>query len=180
VCTIIKTSENEVNPTNTENFSNTAAADVRKKSVSSCEDELLSEEHLSSSRCNDQKEKVASKRKVRSHTIQERKAKRPEVPFAESELADLSAFIAAFTDTDFELANLRYYHEKVANWRKDGEPPRRRDWKATAKTFMLNDVERNALVLAPGSQRGTSDANPSSSSTGTGAYAAEYISQRYS
>jgi len=176
VSTIIKTSENEANSTNAENFSNTATADARKKTGSSCEDELLSEEHLSN-RCNDQKEKVAPKRKTRSHTTQERKAKRPEVPFAESELADLSAFIAAFTGTDFELANLRYYHEKVANWRKDGEPPRRRDWKATAKTFMLNDVERNALVLAPGSQRGTS--GPSPYCTGPSDHPAEYVSQRY-
>jgi hypothetical protein len=177
VSPIIKTSENEVNETNTQNFSNTAVADARKKAVSSCEDELLSEEPLDSERGNDQKEKVAPKRKTRSHTTQERKAKRPEVPFAESELADLSAFIAAFTSTDFELANLRYYHEKVANWRKDGEPPRRRDWKATAKTFMLNDVERNALVLAPGSQRGTSGTPPYC--TGPSDHSAEYVSQRY-
>ncbi|MGI4823583.1 MAG: hypothetical protein ACRYFV_20410 [Janthinobacterium lividum] len=178
VSTIIKTSENEANEVNTENFSNTATADARKKTVSSCEDELLSEESIPSNRCNADKEKVASKRKIRSHTTQERKVKRPEVPFAESEFADLSAFIAAFTGTDFELANLRYYHEKVANWRKDGEPPRRRDWKATAKTFMLNDVERNALVLAPGSQRSTSGTPPHC--TGPSDQTAEYVSQRYS
>lgn len=75
---------------------------------------------------------------------------RPEVPFAESELATPEAFAAAFAGTDYALADLRYYHALVANWRKDGEPPRRRDWKATATKFMLNDAADNRLKLAPG------------------------------
>ena len=78
---------------------------------------------------------------------------RPEVPFAESELAAPEAFAAAFEGTDYALADLRYYHALVANWRKDGEPPHRRDWQATATKFMLNDAADNRLKLAPGTQR---------------------------
>ncbi|SDY68016.1 hypothetical protein [Hymenobacter psychrophilus] len=74
---------------------------------------------------------------------------RPEVPFAESALASYENFAAAFAGTDYELADLRFYHAQVANWRKNGEPPRRRDWKATATQFMLNDAHDNRLKLAP-------------------------------
>ena len=175
---INKTFENRAT---SQNFSNPTTAGLKKKEGLSFGDEWLSEEQLDLEKCNDLKEKVAPKRKVRVRTAaQDRPVRRPEVPFSESDLADLDSFIAAFAGTDFELANLRYYHEKVANWRKNGEPPRRRDWKATTKTFMLNDIERNALVLAPGSQVGSTGANPSSSRTGTGAYSAGYVSHRYS
>jgi hypothetical protein len=84
---------------------------------------------------------------------------RPELPFAESELATPEAFAAAFASTDYALADLRYYHALVGNWRKDGEPPLRRDWKATATKFMLNDAADNRLKLAPGTQRHESGAH---------------------
>ncbi|GGG35422.1 hypothetical protein [Hymenobacter glacieicola] len=76
---------------------------------------------------------------------------RPEIPFAESEYADVEKFIQAFQGTDYALADLRLYHEKVRLWRdrKTGEPPRRRDWLATAQRFMLNDAHDNRLKLAP-------------------------------
>ncbi|UYZ64914.1 hypothetical protein [Hymenobacter weizhouensis] len=76
---------------------------------------------------------------------------RPEITFAESEYADVKKFIQAFEGTDYALADLRLYHEKVRLWRdrKTGEPPRRRDWLATAQRFMLNDAHDNRLKLAP-------------------------------
>ncbi|GAA3959478.1 hypothetical protein [Hymenobacter antarcticus] len=77
---------------------------------------------------------------------------RPEIPFTESDLADLPAFMAAFDGTDYALADLRFYHEKILNWRQKGEVPRRRDWLATSKQFFLNDVAENRLKLAPGVQ----------------------------
>jgi len=78
---------------------------------------------------------------------------RPELPFAESALATPEAFAAAFEGSDYALADLRYYHALVANWRQDGQPPLRRDWQATATKFMLNDAADNRLKLAPGTQR---------------------------
>ena len=89
-------------------------------------------------------EKVARKRKV-PHRPQ-----RPEIPFAESELATLDAFMAAFAGTDYALADLRFYHEKILNWRQKGDVPLRRDWLATCKQFFLNDAADNRLKLAPG------------------------------
>ena len=77
--------------------------------------------------------------------------KLPETTFQESAIYDKKAFTAAFAGTDYELADLNFYHEKVNIWRdkKTGEPPRRADWVATAKRFMLNDAEDNRLKLAP-------------------------------
>jgi hypothetical protein len=97
--------------------------------------------------------------------------RRPEVPFDESDLKTPEDFAAAFVGTDFELADLRYYHALVANWRKDGEPPLRRDWKATATKFMLNDAADNRLKIATNVQRhdgglGSSTGNPGGSTTG--------------
>ena len=92
------------------------------------------------------KAKVARKGKVPT------RPQRPEIPFAESELADLPAFMAAFAGTDYALADLRFYHEKILNWRQKGEVPRRRDWLATSKQFFLNDAAENRLKLAPGVQ----------------------------
>jgi len=92
------------------------------------------------------KAKVARKGKVPT------RPQRPEIPFAETELADLPAFMAAFAGTDYALADLRFYHEKILNWRQKGEVPRRRDWLATSKQFFLNDAADNRLKLTPGNQ----------------------------
>lgn len=84
-----------------------------------------------------------------------RRPQRPEVPFAESELARYENFAAAFADTDYVLTDLRYYHARISAWRQKGEPPRRRDWRATAIQFFLNDAHDNRLKLAPGVQQHT-------------------------
>ncbi|NVO29718.1 hypothetical protein [Hymenobacter lapidiphilus] len=95
----------------------------------------------------------------------------PEVPFAESALARYEDFAAAFAGTDYQLADLRFYHAQVANWRKNGEPPRRRDWKATATQFMLNDAHDNRLKLALGPH--ANDASPGALFARTG-YRSKY------
>ncbi|MGY3091104.1 hypothetical protein ACVWYF_004168 [Hymenobacter sp. UYAg731] len=95
---------------------------------------------------------------------------KPDVPFLESELGTPEAFAAAFAGTDFELANLPYYFQKVAAWRQKGEMPLRKDWKATASQFFLRDVESNSLVLAPGTQRHTAGSDAPHAGTRPGAY----------
>ena len=99
----------------------------------------------------------------------------PDLPFAQSEIAPLDAFRAAFAGTDYELADLPFYHELVASWRdkKTGEAPRRKDWVATAKRFMLNDARDNRLKLAPGVHR------PDSAAGHAGARPTGYRSSRY-
>ncbi|WP_019949637.1 hypothetical protein [Hymenobacter aerophilus] len=86
-----------------------------------------------------------------THKPRAGRRKLPEATFQESAIYDKQAFTAAFQGTDYELADLNFYHEKVNIWRdkKTGEPPRRADWVATAKRFMLNDAEDNRLKLAP-------------------------------
>ena len=99
----------------------------------------------------------------------------PDLPFAQSEIAPLDAFRAAFAGTDYELADLAFYHELVASWRdkKTGEAPRRKDWVATAKRFMLNDARDNRLKLAPGVHR------PNAAAGHAGARPTGYRSSRY-
>jgi hypothetical protein len=68
--------------------------------------------------------------------------------FADSPLADLANFRAAFADDPTgKAANLEHYYERVLNWRdKSGKPPERADWLATTKTFMLNDYREGKLI----------------------------------
>jgi len=122
------------------------------------------------------KVKVAPKRKGPAAPQRQR---RPEVPFSESELAHVDAFVAAFQGTDYELANLRYYHELVGNWRQHGEPPLRRDWLATSKKFMLNDMQDGKLKLATSATHPRGTTNPLTQAE-FGAAVDEYASGRYS
>ena len=102
----------------------------------------------------------------------------PDVPFSQSAIYPMEAFTAAFDGTDYALADLRHYHQLVDTWRdkKTGLPPTRKDWIATAKRFMLNDVNDNRLKPAPNVQRpgtdGTGQSNSGIPSTG-------YRSSRY-
>ncbi|UYZ64902.1 hypothetical protein [Hymenobacter weizhouensis] len=106
------------------------------------------------------KKKVAPKKKgveqaaIRAAAATPRRSqpRLPEVPFDQSELARYEDFAAAFEGTDYALADLRFYHAKISAWRQKGEPPRRRDWRATAIQFFLNDAHDNRLKLAPGVQ----------------------------
>jgi hypothetical protein len=74
-----------------------------------------------------------------------------EIVFAESEYADIEKFRQAFAGTNFEAANLDFYYEAICNWRdkKTGDPPQRKDWLSTARTFMLNDYKEGKLVIQP-------------------------------
>ncbi|UOR06263.1 helix-turn-helix domain-containing protein [Hymenobacter aerilatus] len=98
-------------------------------------------------------EPAPSKPAKKSRLPKAPRTSRPEVPFLESEYADYDTFAAAFVGTDYALANLRYYHEKISAWRQKGEVPRRKDWLATAKQFFLHDISSNSLVLDPSTQR---------------------------
>ena len=77
--------------------------------------------------------------------------------------------------TDYALADLRFYHEKILNWRQKGEVPRRRDWLATSKQFFLNDAAENRLKLAPGVQ----SHQPGATYADTGIPTTGYRSSRY-
>ncbi len=168
-------------------FSRTAAAPEKKRGVESEPDGQHSEAEDSDQAAQTQKEKVAPKRKSAGSPYLpgrgpapegSRGARRPEVLFTDSELAPIEAFIAAFAGTDYELANLRYYHELVANWRQHGEPPRRRDWLATSKKFMLNDMQDGKLKLASSATYPRGSAGPLTQAE-FGAAVDEYANGRY-
>lgn len=73
----------------------------------------------------------------------------PEIPFTDSDLATPEAFALAFEGTTYQQADLNYYFECVLAWRDKvtGKPPLRKDWKATASRFMLNDYKDHKLKL---------------------------------
>jgi len=72
----------------------------------------------------------------------------------------LDRFRAAFAGTDYEIADLDFYYQSVGSW-SASKGVRRKDWVATARTFMLRDVSDNKLRLKPGQ-------NPSSNVNRTG------------
>jgi hypothetical protein len=81
------------------------------------------------------KKKVAPKKKEAS----------ADLLFSESPYADKALFRQAFAGTDYELANLDYYHEVINNW-SQSKAARKKDWIATAKNWMLNDYREGKLL----------------------------------
>jgi hypothetical protein len=156
----------KINKENSTPSSRTATAPEKKIGRHSTDDQHLGQLTPILTSVMAPKEKVAPKRKA------------PEILFAESELASVEKFSEAFDGTDYALANLRYYHELITNWRQDGQPPLRRDWLATARKFMLNDIQDGKLKLAtsPAFSRGTTG---SLNQAEFGAAIDEYANGRY-
>jgi len=169
-------------------FSRTAVAPEKKRGEDAEDDNQHLESDDSDQTAQTQKDsahqanRVAPKRKSSGSPSPPGRAsggaRRPEIPFADSELAPLDTFLTAFVGTDYELANLRYYHELVGNWRQHGEPPRRRDWLATSKKFMLNDMQDGKLKLASSATYPRGSAGPLTQAE-FGAAVDEYADGRY-
>ena len=63
----------------------------------------------------------------------------------DSKEIDISFVEAKFKGTDYEIANLKYYHESALSWSdKDGN--KAIDWIATIRGFILRDVKAGCLV----------------------------------
>jgi len=75
--------------------------------------------------------------------------------FSESVFCDFDLFEIQFANTDYEQADLRYYFESVKNW-SASKGEKRLDWVATARNFMLKDVQQNKLILKNGNKQTTS------------------------
>jgi hypothetical protein len=128
-----------------------------------------------------QKKKGVGEATARPEQRRSRSALLPELPFRESPLYDLTTFIAAFAGTDYELADLRHYHQLIDTWRdkKTGLPPTRKDWVATARRFMLNDAADNRLKLAPATQPASQSAVGHQDPMGSGIPVTGYRSKRW-
>ncbi len=87
------------------------------------------------------KKKVAPKKKDQAGPI---KAGKDQL-FSESPYADKAVFKEAFAHTEYEAANLDYYHEVISNW-SQSKGTRKKDWIATAKNWMLNDYKEGKLL----------------------------------
>ena len=142
-------------PTNKHVQVNGTVAAAQKKSERGIDDELSKKPLKKASGIHSARIRAAAAAQLSNPSPNQGKSPALDVPFSESEVAVLSAFCAAFVGTDYELADLAFYHELVGSWRdkKTGEAPRRKDWVATAKRFMLNDARDNRLKLAPGVQQ---------------------------
>jgi hypothetical protein len=69
----------------------------------------------------------------------------PDLLFGESPCAGKDFFKQAFAGTEYERANLDYYHEVIGNWSRSKDA-RKKDWIAAAKNWMLNDYRAGKLV----------------------------------
>ena len=70
---------------------------------------------------------------------------------SESAYAAVAPFCAALVGTDYEHADLTYYHEVITNWSLSGSN-KRTDWIATTKNWILKDKTDGKLKLNPNSQ----------------------------
>lgn len=77
------------------------------------------------------------------------KPKKTDTLFRESQFFDKVLFRSMFDGTDYELADLDYYHEVILNW-SDGKGMKRKDWIATAKNWILKDKQDKKLRLRHG------------------------------
>ena len=68
--------------------------------------------------------------------------------FSESKYYDIELFRAQFTkDKKYANADIEYYYEAVKNW-SAGSGKKKRDWIATARNFMLSDMQKGRFVQA--------------------------------
>jgi hypothetical protein len=96
----------------------------------------------SSATCLDAQEPAAGRKKKVAPKKKEASA---DLLFSESPYADKALFRQAFVGTDYESANLDYYHEVINNW-SQSKAARKKDWIATAKNWMLNDYREGKLL----------------------------------
>jgi len=67
--------------------------------------------------------------------------------FENSPYSVLNEFVARFKGTEYEQYDLPYYFESVRDWSKAGGKMKK-DWIATARTFIRSDVERGKAKRA--------------------------------
>ncbi len=65
--------------------------------------------------------------------------------FRDSEYFDKEKLRVALWGTQYETANIEYYHETILNW-SDGKGEKRIDWLAVARTFMGGDMKAGKYV----------------------------------
>jgi hypothetical protein len=78
----------------------------------------------------------------------------PKCRFKESEFFDKTVFEQALVGTQYEQANVDWYHENLNNW-SESKGETRADWLATAKNWIAKDmkdgkfVRKNDLLINP-------------------------------
>lgn len=68
--------------------------------------------------------------------------------FADSPYADVQAVAEALKGTDYEHADVQYYHETIRNW-AEGKGELKADWLATIRNAILSDSKENKLKISP-------------------------------
>ena len=75
--------------------------------------------------------------------------------FSNSPYFDIQEFKAKFEGTDYEAADLDYYYESIKNW-SESKGAMKKDWIATARSFMLRDRKDNKLITKKDDKNGLS------------------------
>jgi len=99
-----------------------------------------------------------------SVNVKEKVIKEKNHLFLESDIFNKEIFRQKLTGTQYELANIDYYHEVILNW-SDSKNEKKINWLAAAKGWMARDmkegkfVDKNFKSRINGSEKlGTSDA----------------------
>ena len=80
-------------------------------------------------------------------TSVKREKKGKKILFEESPYFDKDLFKEQFKGTDYEVADLDYYYEAIKNWSASGGN-KKIDWIATARNFMLGDMQKGKFKRA--------------------------------
>lgn len=91
--------------------------------------------------------KVEVEYELEDEKEKESKVEKPKLHlFKDSEFYDFEKFKTQFVNTDYEKADLKYYHESVMNW-SASKGEKKIDWIATARGFMSRDKKEDKLQL---------------------------------
>lgn len=98
-----------------------------------------------------EKKKIPEKKKSKTAS---------KLSFEESPFSDFSHFKDSFRDTDYEFADLDYYHGRIRAWAADNDVALTiNSWLGTARKFMRVDAEKGRLIKRP-------DLNPNKNGRG--------------
>jgi len=76
---------------------------------------------------------------------EESKGKSPPHPFSESEIFDKKIFEQKIIGTQYESANVDWYHEQIKNW-AESKDEKKINWLSAAKNWMANDLKDGKFI----------------------------------
>lgn len=81
--------------------------------------------------------------------------KKKETVFDDCEIADYDKFMEEFSSEEYQKLDMNYYYHAVKNWSEMNNKIKRtlRGWKATVRTFIMNDKNKKTLKMKEQEQK---------------------------